>query len=772
MSFQDATPGHEMAIKSELEQTYGHGGTSDVPLQDYLKRPALIHQFNWQTGSGYETVLNPWEIFLNKANIAGKLQGYRFVRGHLRLRVVVTGNPFLFGRAVVGYEPWADRSVWRSAGNKVQRPYQMQVTQMPHIYIDASTSQGGEMTLPFFSPYNWIDLTVTEMKRDMGLLRIVNLTPLRHANAPSGTCAIHIYAWMEDAEITVPTIAPPDSEFFQGTGDNDEFKSGIISKPASAVARVAGLLSKIPIFKPYALPTEVAASAVGQAASVFGFSRPPILDNTCVVRDKMFGELATTNTHEVVGRLALDAKSQLTIDPRTVGLNGIDEMSLQHIISRESYLYTSQWDESNASGASLIHTWVGPSYHRRDTTTTPNANGLPPVSAVSRLFDFWRGTMVYRFSVVASSMHRGKLLLQYDPIGKFASGETNDLYSRIIDIAETRDFEVPVHWHCPTPWNEVLDSELGTDTDFLSTTAGTSSIPNPVGYMNGRLSLTVLTPLTSPDPTLAQPVDILLFVKGGEDLEFSVPRMEGLNFSYKSSTPTETPQGTLDLEPETFQGEVDDFDAGGTAAAPPMAAEEDIPSMGDNPQSLNDPLSHVFFGETVVSLRSFLKRYRAPKSFSTAPIPVYPLEVLFGVRNAVTPTYLSVLEYVLPWYIGWRGSVRFKVNASTYSDLMYVERGSRANLVSLRNGNGGSYLNHGAVESEMPFYSNKRFSFSRTAPDWVDDTDLKGKDPNRAAFLVSALTTPAAGAAVTPFLATGEDFSLFFFIGIPLVYKN
>lgn len=765
--FHDATPGQGAGIISPMEETYSIGSTSDVPLADFLKRPVKIFEETWGTGTAFNHTFAPWLEFLNHPSIRNKTANYRYVRGHLRLRVVVTGNPFLYGRAIVAYEPWHQRSVWaiNGYGNPAQRVFKTVVSQMPHVYIDASTSQGGEMTLPFFSPYNWLDLTAIGMLGDMGEVFVNNFTNLRHANAPNGFVDVQIYAWMDDAEICVPTVAEQGTEVYQG---NDEWKDGLISKPASAVARAAGMLAKIPIFKPYALPTEMAATAVGRAASVFGFSRPAIIDNTCVVRDKIAGDLASTNTHEVVGRLALDTKSQLTLDPRTVGLDGTDEMALSHIVQREALMHSFEWTEADIHGTDLFQFRVCPMYHSLDTTSPQNRNGLPPCTAVGSMFLNWRGTMVYRFSIVASAMHRGKLLISYEPTDAGTAPSTDTNYSRIIDIGETRDFEIPIHWHCPTPWQRVRNTTYGTATDRHLYDATPTTIVDANQFFNGRVRVSVLTSLTSPDPALANPIEILWYVRGGDDLEFANPRTASLPFTYKSTDATLTPQG-VDFD-ECPQGDEEDISSSEPLSAPALA-EQEIVSIGTNHHLVDDPLTHVFYGETVASVRAFLKRYRARGTPNVDAVPIPYMNnpsARSDVRPTVLSTHMPMQEFIFAWFLGWRGSMRFKMIGFNTSTLIAGERGyiSAANQ---RTGNGGIHVNHGVSEIELPFYSTKRFSFTRTGSGWSDDTNLDPLDPNEQAVYWNqySYTATANGFLYT---AVGDDFSLFFFHAIPPVF--
>lgn len=741
-------------IISEFDDTYSHGASLDVPLGEFLKRPVRLTTQTWTVGGGLNYTFNPWADFLNDPLVKRRLEGYRHVRGHMRIRVVVTGNPFQFGRAILAYEPWGQASNF-GIGNINQRVAQMMLSQQPHIYIDASTSQGGEMTLPFFSPYNWIDLA-NALGPDLGLMRLVDLTPLASINGFSGSTTIAIYAWMDDATICTPTSADYNLVTYQG-----EMGEHLVSKPASAVAKAAGLLSRIPLIRPYAIATEMAASAIGNIASIFGYSRPQIGENLSKYKTYDAGELATTNTHEAVARLGLDAKGQLTIDPRTVGLNGIDEMSIPYVVSRECLIAAPTWSQTDTEGTAIFSMSVSPVYLNIDTTTNPVKNAVPPCTAVSLMFERWRGEMVYRFSIVASNVHRGKLLVQYDPVTFSAGKPTNEVYSRVIDLAETRDFEIPVKWHASTSWLRTWTPSFGSTTNRGFGNNGNAAVDPSIH--NGQLSISVLTPLTSPDTTGSTDVRILVFPRGGHDLEFASPSdFPFRKITFRSTDPAESPQGAEHGE-EAEEG-----------VAPPHAVEQKDP-MGTQTTPVNDHTNEVFFGESVVSLRSFLRRYRAqPDSGLTnvvsagtagsAPLRLPAREPIFNNLG------VSVREWILGAYVGWRGSIRQKFVPRSRGLSFACARGYNfTGSSSVLNVDRGAFINADAIEAELPYYNSKRFSLTRQSPTWTTLTNLDDLDPNNAALCYNALDGSADTVGYS-FTATGEDFAAFFFIGFPPVF--
>jgi hypothetical protein len=773
-------------VTSTFDETYNTGGSHDVSLGDFLKRPVEIYSTQVALGANLSINLNPWSAFLDDALVRRRIEGFKHIRGHLRVRAMITGNPFLFGRIIMAYEPRYDRSVL-SRANTLSEAYRMQLSQLPHIFLDPTKGEGGEMTLPFFCPENWLDLTNSTAVSDMGTLTFNTFNTLKHANSTSGECLFRVYAWMEDAEICTPTansygtwvgqsaieqitpVAAPvcASTMFLGLlyywnwlksrNQDDqrstatieaqsEFAEHPISATASAIERASGALAHVPMFAPYAKATELASSVAGKVAKAFGFSRPAVLQNIAPYREYEAGSLAVSNAHETVMPIAMDVKRELTVDPRTVGLPPVDEMAIAHVVGKESYFHTALWNDSDNANSSLVQINVTPGQFETDSTVLPNRSGLTPAAYISQMFRYWRGTIIYRFQIVASGMHRGKLRVTYDPVISPATGDFNQQYSRVIDLETDRDFEVPVQWHAREPWLKCETLDIGS-TNFNK---GVSPITLPA-FHNGRLTLSVVNPLTSPDPDLAQDVEINVFMRMGPDAEFIVPSdtFALQPFSIRSSNGVVEPQSAMEADglPQ------DNNPEGGEPMAP----------IGDTTETHTDKSSLIYFGESVPSLRTLLRRYRYRTSSSVGTYT-------WHLRPNISTTNFALQEAIMMMYAGWRGSMRFKSLGYESDSTLFVMNGNpNGNAFNLTAGESGSVANRGSLEFEIPYYYNKRFSHTRTSPFFAANTDTDNDDPNEHGY---QLRMYGASNDSLHWHAVGEDFTCFFFLNIPLLFNN
>jgi uncharacterized Zn-finger protein len=834
VSFSHGDQSWKTTIDSVMDPTRNFGYYGDADLQEYLRRPVKILDQAWTVTTGsFDVEIDPWTLFLEDANVRKRVEGYRLFQGTLNLRIAINGGPLFYAKAIAAYEPmhlWNGHS-WATSGTNA---YIQQLSQYPHVFLDATTSEGGELVCPFFCNNNWIDL-IGDGYKDMGVLKMTSINDLLHANSSSGTVNISVYAWMDNVKLAAPTAStygtyttqsgiepvavgaaaislggaliawlahcktacvyagnaegtPHEIEVGMEPQAGDEYGTGIISKPASTVAKVMGALSNIPSLKPFARPSEMVADTIGKVAHVFGFSRPTILSNIGRVKNKAAGVLANTDQHEAVVKLSLDSKQELSIDPRTVGLSDVDEMAFDYIKQKEAYLTTFEWLESDGGGGALGNIVVGP-----ETCNHDSGLSYPtPMYTVTLPFEHWRGSIKYRFQLVASQLHRGRMRIVYDPYDPLTTspGE-NVVYSRIVDLATNRDFEMEVAWNHPRSWLNVNNVLSGTTTVHDGTITPISV------YHNGCLRLEVVNELTSPDPALAQPVYINVFVSAGEDYEVANPNGEVIRYCEYEA------QSGVEYEPQADGEELIDESDGVPESPSPIApiGREDSPDA---------PHVHVFHGEAFKSIRSLLKRYCYHQSFASSSteyricesnFPVEPGQSVgprhitaVGANPSATAynyTNMTYLNWFKPCYLGWRGGLRSKYFSISDSPTLMVATRitdpvsqaicgitpwtisdtdiSKANdelLVPFASTSGSDAVIpsiDGALEVEFPFYTFSRFAPGRKFLDGSDMDKWLGNDQGHEIFVRNAVTSQP----VMRYVAAGDDFSLFFFVGQP-----
>lgn len=409
--------------------------------------------------------------------------------------------------------------------------------------------------------------------------------------------------------------------------------------------------------------------------------------------------------------------------------------------------------------------------------------------------------MKYRFQIAASQLHRGRIRISYDPF-MHVGGEApeNVVYSRIIDLATNRDFEMVVAWNHPHSWLRVKD-RLGTD--LYGNPQGTTTLNKE--FHNGQIRIEVVNELTSPNPSLGQPVYINIFASAGEDFELASPTDDILQVvEYE-------PQSGY--EPQADGEEIVDEQDNIPESPTPIA------SIGTE-ASLDDPNAHVFFGESFKSIRALLKRYcyhmsyvhKQGNSHSYIIESNFPVEPGQGASprhltdaEADPPTtmytysMMTYLNWFTPCYVGWRGGLRSKYIKYNPSGHMTVRRftepvhqvdcGIKFLTVNISSDHAVAYESavlskvgaghdvtlvqtDGAAEVEFPFYSYRRFAPARR---FLNGTGTSGNEwlgENAGHLVANCYDSTGTPDIINRYVAAGDDFSLFMFIGQPGVLKR
>jgi len=805
-NFQEQQPGWTTSIGSGSDATMNLGNNSDSALGSFLGRPTRIADVSWAVGQPLFFQINPWSLFLSDPRVAEKVANFELYRSKLHVKMVISGTGFHYGRALASYNPYFGYDQVTVQRNFLQADL-VQASQKPHFFLNPTTNSGGQLDLPFFWHKNYLSLSTTD-KDDMGEITVKSFGDLQHANGGDDPVIVTIYAWASDVVLTMPTAenALTVANYTPQSGklnSGDEYGKGIISAPASAIAQAAGALKSVPAIAPYARATEMVAKGVGDLATHWGYSRPPIVTDIVQQKPLPAGNLANTDAADAVMKLSLDSKQELTIDSRTVGLDGEDQMDITRFCQRESYLTSFTMNSIEGPDTMLWNCRVTPNLYRVEGEELHPT----PMSYMAVPFGKWQGSIKYRFQIVKSAFHKGKLLIRWDPRAHGSDIQYNTVYSRVIDIAECDDFEIVVGWGQSLPFLDTsaiaLTPELYSDTNRLA-------LDNNSRY-NGTIEVNVVNSLVA--PSTDTPIQFNVFVSACEDIKFGEPsptQMKALSiFPEPAVLARYTPQSGI-VDSAAIAGTSE----GGTDA--PTNPDAILPIASG--ASVADQTMNVFFGEAPKSIRELNRRYvlhRTDVFYGPSGVNNVKLVQLRdkglgywngwdpnGIDtesatacNIVIPTYAN---FFAPCYAGWRGSTRTKYTfsgnldskptvsrfgystASRFQENSYNLDDAAKATKRLTFGN-GQFTSGGAastnlgindtIEVETPFYNAVRFSPARLPQgDYAN-----GAHSNNVQFSIADYnTTPdpiGSACAIKSWKSVGEDFTFFFFTGCPILYR-
>lgn len=804
-NFQEQDPGWTTAIGSGMDPTMNLSNNNDSDLGNFLSRPTRIAEYQWAVGSPLFERINPWQAFLNDPRVAEKIANFELYRSKLHVKMVISGTGFHYGRAIVSYNPFSGFDDITTERNFLDVDI-IGASQKPHFFLNPTNNSGGQLDLPFFWPDNYLSLSDTD-RNNMGELTLKSFSSLLHANSGNDPVTITVYAWASDVVLTMPTslttltagnYTPQSGNLNSG----DEYGKGIISAPASAIAHAAGKFRDVPTIGPYARATEMVAKGAGGLATHWGYSRPPIITDIVQQKPTPAGNMSNTDAADAVQKLSLDSKQELTIDSRTVGLDGEDQMDIARFVQRESYLTRFVMGSAEGPDTMLWNSRVTPSLYGVEN----NELHPTPMAYMSQVFNKWQGTIKYRFQVVKSNFHKGKILVRWDPRAHSSNVQYNTVYSRVIDLAECDDFEITVGWGQSLPFLKCS----AMDANSVRYSGSQRLLNDTSGSFNGVLEVAVVNSLVSPAPDSS--ISFNVFVSACDDMKFGevLPGRMARYTLFPTPGDFTTQSGIIDASAiaGTSEGNTD-------APTNPDPIEPIAPTIAVADQTLN-----VFFGEAPVSIRDLNRRYvlhrydvvNTNTNFDAKQLRIndkglglYPGWDPNGVDkfNSGIPCNISIptfAQYFSPCYAGWRGGTRTKYmfsgntdaqpvvsrigfsNVPRYSEVLTNFNGSAANatkrLSASANANtagGAATTNIGindTIEVEIPYYNGTRFSSSRLPSN--DFTN--GCHSAQVETILYAITEDGAkikrDVIIKSWKSVGEDFTFFFFTGCPIVYDN
>jgi hypothetical protein len=807
VQYIDANAGTSVNYNPIADNSFYNDYTVGSELTNFLSRPVLIQTISWPVGSALTAPeINPWFDFFDDVRIKKKLDNYALISCNLKIKIMINASPFYYGLGLISYKPLTSTfsaTTGQFNNNSSIVPTTtgalMQRSQLPHIWIYPSANQGGEMCLPFFHYQNWLNVTTASQFTNMGVLSVSSVTNLISANAAVGQdVTIQIYAWAEDVRIAGPTVG-------LALQAADEYAgNGIISGPASAVAKAAGYLGKVPVIGKYMTATSVVAEGVSKLAAWFGFTNAPVIRDVEPLKNLPFHGFASSEISTPVEKLTLDPKNELSIDPRVVGLGNNDEMSISHFIQRESYLEVYDWNLTDVPDTLIFGSRIVPELIESAIVGVTQVRCATPMAHISQMFSFWRGDIIFRFRFIASRYHRGRARITYDPAGNIIADPVSSTvaFTRIVDISSENDIEIRVPYMQISPW---LDCYKTVSTEYFG--GSTFAFTHDPKFDNGNITVRVFTQASA--PIAVAPVKVVVSVRAADNLEFAAPRDLPKNLSY-------FPLQSLEE----------------TAVDVPVQV-----SASNNPTPNNDPNRYLInHGECITSLRQLLRRTSLSRVCSIGAnfdriLSVnwlhsrWPLHYGFdlnGTDVAIRPiaggngafnyAFQIPFTWLAPCFSSMRGASRWHINIDTQAPISTIkvhrQRATRvaANYYSQTSAASSSntaqitrfYLNSGyagssgqslinqftqtGVSIEAPMYS--RFRMISTDPSKVvvgasvDGTDedtihynMIFKPTYNQSSVLGVVTqdrvTSLQTADAHMYHSIGTDFSFHFFLFVP-----
>ncbi|AQP31135.1 polyprotein [Bat iflavirus] len=451
--------------------------------------------------------------YCNKPNFS-MFNVHAFWRGDMVIKVQVNSNQFQSGMLLASWL-YASDSYGRDdpAGPRYANVALM--VQRPHAFIQAGDSNEAEIIVPYryVTPFmrtkNLYPGTPAKMKAlNMGTLTICPIVPLMTGTTPGAPteCGVSVF------------VNLPDS-YFTGMVD------GSIAKPE--MLRSAPPLEEIDFEEEPALPEmdrvgRVIGATLGAVSKELGDIN---CDNPPSTRPAQFFVPLNAQSWSH-GTNAYEPINTLRLNGGRIGVGrapdvGYSDTQISKIVDVFGLLKPIEWkyaDKVNNVAGKQI--W-GMSAHPqcdKDRLYVNTSQGLmdmyvlPPCGVVSSLYCYWRGSLQFKFQIVATTKHTGRLLVAYVPgIADYSKVTLDQAKSSAHVVFSlntgTNSFTFDVPYIAETMWWQRKYGGAQRASDFLAPSCIVMFVVNP------------LVPMES----VAQMVTILPFIAAGKDFEVAVP---------------------------------------------------------------------------------------------------------------------------------------------------------------------------------------------------------------------------------------------------------
>jgi hypothetical protein len=654
----------------------------------------------------------------------------------------------------------ADATLWvaQHAATLVQR------SNLPGVDIDLNCDTTAVLEIPFSMASDFYVFGNLDNERDTGSLRLFPYSAMESVSG-STSCSYTLWAHFEDVELIgrvvpfelqAPRFKSSIKKKNQSASDVEAEQAGVgpISSLAFQVSRAAKYFNPVPVLGDYSSKLAWASDIIGNSASVFGWSAPANLaPSVQVMRSRLYGS-TNVNKADFTPPLSLQSDNQVDVLPGAFGTDK-DELDIANFISIPTYYNTYTLSSSNLVNDIILDIPVTPKIGNLSVDSAHNRLDTGPLGYISRKFKYWRGGIVYKFKIVKTEFHSGRVAVWFmpDQFNSFSAVNTtaNSGYTNrtIIDLREHSEFTITVPYINETPYLENV-------------------------FSTGRLKMGVIDKLVAPS-TVPSNIQFIVEVSGAPDMEFSVPLCTP--FVYPSTVTLQSPLNESHTC-EIFTGNVG--------------------NMADTKFQVSTASAAI--GEKIINLRTLLKKYHslgyqieAKPSGNTITIRPFSSDVV-APATAVT-RWNDLYGDLNGMFMYSRGGVRYKSipdgvqtgnwvaytgypSSGTYAQPLAQQATGDDQPLS-RNLMASNYVfaamdENSSIEFSFPQY-NKSHSRLGILHMSGPTRNILGRNPGATEVVVvvtQAVDTPAARDDISPaFMRAGaDDVNFGLFVSIPPLY--
>lgn len=631
-------------------------------IQRIFGKPQRLGTYAFSTTTSQGDVLKSFDLPQVLSQVAvwsNVVSAFTFMKYRPVFRIQINGNKFAAGRLMAFILPYNAKNAFIIANKNISG-----YTGFDHVFLDASSNDTATLTAPWVMPYEWLNITSlgtrvanrythasnsTYFDDVSHTFRLMVFNPLQVGTGAPTVIYATVFLHLEDVELCVPRVMGATSQ-----GGTHSYITNNVSNWEKVASQT--------------LPTNITGDSFDFSADlkVSTMDKPAYTLTPEYMVRRAIGYMSHAVNVDPLQRMCLYPGGLSTATPKDFGTN-VDEMDLTYLCSKYTYWYTSVINTSQAPGALIEFCPITPFIPPVPFVSTPSLTEnlpsvwfppsseafVPMVSYVSMPFNFWGGSMKYRFDFITNNFVTMKIFcaIIYGtacPDTVTAGIEPTSSLGYTFEVnGDNKTFEVEVPYVADTPWKRVMRSQFVQNGNSGISTSYDDSIAYDTCV--GQIALYVLNPLAVP-AGLPTAYSVNVFVAGGSDFR--------LNYISRANTAwIPYAQGT-DPNPGTDLSHL-----GQTIMA------TDLHCMSEQYKSVKDLLKrycHVRTDITPVNgFGTSIEKY-----FSiTRPYNVAELLIpFFTSASAVISNASNVINWYLALFRFFRGSLRFKILFEVFSE--------------------------------------------------------------------------------------------------------
>lgn len=507
----------------------------DDSLRNILARPIVVATGTFNSTPGTSLTIPFLSISDFRANFTNiqwdRLLGHLGVRFTMHFTVIISKTAFNQGVISVNWQYGVGNN------NKLRSNFFPLSPTVPHTRLNIAEGTMMELSIPFIYAEEYIRVTPI-LGSDVypyGTMSVVNLTgcPVAASQSPA---KYTVYLSLTEVElighqpiastlITVQSglekrgvVTKPHIKL--GKIAEEGKSKGVLSSTTRALSKVAHVAGYVPGLQAVAGTADWFLRGATGALEAFGYSKP--LDETKpqrVFRSAYAGD-NQTDIPDIGYPLSPFASNKLAIDG-SLGCTEEDQLAMDYVLSKYSYIYRGSYTTTNAPGDVLYSSPVTPSaFWYRDVAlsallvkgntamktaplATENAFLPSTLAYVSDNFRYWRGNLKFRVTFAATKLHGGRVLFSFVPQRFNANLTAGNVISTtrvipevnalgpnptadgiIFDLQDSSVFEFEVPFVYPNAYCGVLSEYIGdVSMIVVQGLSANVSVPSTVNFM-------------------------------------------------------------------------------------------------------------------------------------------------------------------------------------------------------------------------------------------------------------------------------------------------